>query len=128
MAGRCAVGARRATPLPPRPTGPAPLDGRTGPCMLARHAARHAARLVSPPTGGPMSTNATQATLAHHLQAFAEGVDALMTDYVEESVLFTPDGPLRGLDAIRAFFDAFLAAAPPELLAALTLLRQDVER
>jgi len=68
----------------------------------------------------------THATLAHHLQAFTEGVDALMTDYVEASVLFTPDGPLRGLAAIRAFFAGFLATSPPALLAAMTLVRQDV--
>jgi hypothetical protein len=69
----------------------------------------------------------THATLAHHLQAFAEGVDALMSDYVEASVLFTPDGPLRGRAAIRAFFAGFLSTSPPELLAAMTLIRQDIE-
>ena len=69
----------------------------------------------------------TEATLSHHLQAFGEGVDALMLDYTEESVLFTPDGPLQGLEPIRAFFDAFLRTSPPELLGAMTLIRQDIE-
>lgn len=69
----------------------------------------------------------TQATLAHHLESFGEGIDAVMSDYSEESVLFTPDGPVRGLSGIRAFFDAFLTNSPPELLQAITLVRQDVD-
>lgn len=68
----------------------------------------------------------TQDTLARHLQAFTGGVDALMRDYTESSVLFTPQGPLTGLESIRAFFARFLADSPPELLAAMTLVRQDV--
>lgn len=68
----------------------------------------------------------TEATLTHHLQAFAEGFDAIIRDYSPESVLFTPDGPLRGLEPIRAFFDGFLRNSPPELLRAMTLVRQDI--
>ncbi len=41
-------------------------------------------------------------------------------------MLFTQQGPLTGLARIRAFFAGFLASSPPELLAALTLVRQDV--
>jgi hypothetical protein len=70
----------------------------------------------------------TEATLGHHLQAFSEGVDAIMQDYTPESVLFTPDGPLRGLEPIRAFFHGFLTTSPPELLRAMTLVRRDVQR
>lgn len=68
----------------------------------------------------------TQDTLARHLQAFTKGIDAIMRDYTESSVLFTPQGPLTGLERIRAFFAGFLADSPPELLAAMTLVRQDV--
>jgi hypothetical protein len=68
----------------------------------------------------------TQDTLARHLQALSEGVDVIMRDYTESSVLFTQQGPLTGLASIRAFFAGFLADSPPELLAAFTLLRQDV--
>ena len=50
-----------------------------------------------------------------------------MRDYTEASVLLTPDGPLKGLGPIRGFFGAFFASAPPELIQALTLIRQDVE-
>jgi hypothetical protein len=68
----------------------------------------------------------TEATLSHHLQSFSEGVDAIMLDFVPESVLFTPDGPLKGLEPIRRFFDGFLRSSPPELLAAMTVTRQDI--
>ena len=69
----------------------------------------------------------TETTLGHHLQAFSVGLDAIMQDYTESSVLFTPDGPLAGLSAIRAFFDGFLRSSPPELLQAMSLVRQDVK-
>lgn len=69
----------------------------------------------------------TEATLARHLQAFTQGVDAIMRDYTEGSLLMTPDGPVKGLGAIRAFFEGFFASAPPELIQALTPIRQDVD-
>jgi hypothetical protein len=69
----------------------------------------------------------TEDVLAHHLQAIPEGVDSIMRDYAEDSVLFTPDGALRGLEGIRAFFTGFLGSSPPELIQALTLLRQEID-
>ena len=69
----------------------------------------------------------TEATFHRHVQAFSAGVDAIMADYTPESVFFTPDGPLRGLMPIRAFFDAFLTTSPPELLRAMTVVRLDVD-
>ena len=68
----------------------------------------------------------TETTLRHHLQSFAEGVDAIMQDNIPESVLFTPSGPIQGLEPIRGFFDDFLRTSPPELLRAITLVRQDI--
>ena len=68
----------------------------------------------------------TEATLSHHLQAIAQGIDAIMEDYTEESVLFTPDGPFRGRAGIRGFFEGLLASSPPELIQAMTVTRMDV--
>ncbi len=52
----------------------------------------------------------TQAVLDHHLAAFRAGdVDAVMEDYVEESVMVTPEGEIRGLAALRETFSAFFA-------------------
>ena len=49
-------------------------------------------------------SNATQAVLQRHLQSAGKGVDAVMADYLEESILITPDATHRGLAQIRSFF------------------------
>ena len=48
----------------------------------------------------------TEKVLAHHLESFGKGdVDEIMADYTDESVLYTPDGPLKGLAEIRPLFE-----------------------
>ena len=69
----------------------------------------------------------TEATLSRHFQAFTKDVDALMADYTPDSVLFTPNGPLRGLEPIRGFFSEVLRTSPPELIRAMTPIRQDID-
>lgn len=55
----------------------------------------------------------TSQVLTHHLTAFGNNdLDEIMKDYTEESELFTPTGPLSGLEAIREFFEAFFIAIP----------------
>lgn len=50
----------------------------------------------------------TKEVLDHHLQAFGAGnVDEIMKDYTEESVLHTPDGSIRGLEALRGAMGGF---------------------
>jgi hypothetical protein len=50
-------------------------------------------------------TAATQDVLTHHLDCFGKGdLASTMTDYTDESRFFTPDGMLRGSEAIRLFF------------------------
>ena len=39
--------------------------------------------------------SATQAVLQRHLQSAGESVDAVMADYLEESILITPDATYR---------------------------------
>jgi hypothetical protein len=73
------------------------------------------------------TTKQTEATLAHHLQAFGEGVDALLLDYTEDSVIFTEDGLVHGLAGARSFFEAFIDSLPEGFGDAFTLVRQDVE-
>jgi ketosteroid isomerase-like protein len=52
----------------------------------------------------------TQQILEHHLKAFGDGdLEGILEDYTEVSVLFTPDGLLRGPGEIRPLFEAFLA-------------------
>ena len=50
-------------------------------------------------------TAATEEILTHHLNCFGKGdLGGIMADYNDESRLFTPDGMLRGSEAIRRFF------------------------
>jgi ketosteroid isomerase-like protein len=49
-----------------------------------------------------------------------------MADYTEHSVLFTPNGPLKGLAAIRGFFEHTASASAPDLFQAPTVVRQDI--
>ena len=52
----------------------------------------------------------TKDVLDHHLKCFDErDLKGILSDYAPGAVLFTPDGPLRGADAIRSFFQGLLA-------------------
>ena len=49
----------------------------------------------------------TKDVLDHHVKCFGEGdLKGILSDYAPDAVLFTPDGPLRGHDAIRPLFQA----------------------
>jgi ketosteroid isomerase-like protein len=52
----------------------------------------------------------TNDVLEHHLQCFGGGdLEGILSDYTADAVLFTPDGPLIGPDAIRPLFEAMFA-------------------
>jgi ketosteroid isomerase-like protein len=52
----------------------------------------------------------TKDVLEHHLKSFGEGdLKGILSDYAPGAILFTPEGPLRGIDAIRPLFQAMLA-------------------
>ena len=52
----------------------------------------------------------TKDVLDHHLKCFGEGdLEGILSDYAPSTVLFTPDGPLRGADAMRPLFQAMIA-------------------
>ncbi len=52
----------------------------------------------------------TKDVLEHHLQCFGAGdLEGILSDYAADAVLFTPDGPLIGPDAIRPLFEAMFA-------------------
>jgi ketosteroid isomerase-like protein len=69
----------------------------------------------------------TKDVLDHHLKCFGEGdLKGLLSDYAPGTVLFKPDGPLRGADAIRPFFQAlFEEFGKPG--AAFSLKQQSIE-
>jgi ketosteroid isomerase-like protein len=48
--------------------------------------------------------------LDQHLKCFGENdLDGVVADYSPDAVLFVPDRSLKGLDAIKPFFQAFFA-------------------
>lgn len=52
----------------------------------------------------------TSAVVENHLKCFGEGdLDGILSDYAPDAVLITPDGILRGREAIRSLFVAMLA-------------------
>ncbi len=68
----------------------------------------------------------TEQVLAHHLSAFAVGVDEIMKDYTDESALIAPEGTYRGLVEIRAFFQGFVDKFPAEAWESFQILRTEV--
>ena len=48
--------------------------------------------------------------LDQHLKSFgANDLDGLLADYSSNAVLFVPDRPLKGPDAIKSFFQVFFS-------------------
>jgi hypothetical protein len=68
----------------------------------------------------------TEKTLDHHLGAFAQGLDELLRDYDETSVLVTLDKTYTGLSQIRGFFKAFIDGADPKFWEAFKILNRTV--
>jgi len=58
-----------------------------------------------------INEDTTQSVLEHHWETFVNNdLEGVMEDYVEESVLITPDATYRGLEEIRQnFINAFKA-------------------
>jgi ketosteroid isomerase-like protein len=52
----------------------------------------------------------TKEVIDNHLACFGQrDLDGILSDYAPGAILFTPEGPLRGLEAIRGLFVAMLA-------------------
>lgn len=86
-----------------------------------------AAKAKDKPAAAANAAAATQKTFAHHLGAFADGLDAVMTDYSDRSILITPTKTYRGKQEIRAFFDAFMKGAEPGFWQAFKIRTQLVD-
>jgi len=55
----------------------------------------------------------TKHLLDHHLSAFIEtDAEEIIKDFTEQSELLTPQGSLKGLSAIRSFFEEIFKAVP----------------
>ncbi|MCK4783829.1 MAG: nuclear transport factor 2 family protein [Desulfobacteraceae bacterium] len=68
----------------------------------------------------------TEAAITRYVEAIKSGdIEAVMNLFTDESVLFTPDGLLEGLEAIRGNFEVFFNN-PPEYRQAIEVIRQDI--
>ena len=72
-----------------------------------------------------------QALVDRHLAAAAaRDVDAMIADYAEDVILYTPRGPVKGRSALRTYFDIFfgqMEMSEPGNDSSRTLLRRDVD-
>lgn len=74
------------------------------------------------------TTKQTESTLKRHGQALISGdIDAILSDYTEDSVMYTPGGPVRGLAQLREAFVRFVRNLPPDFWETSEMVRQDVE-
>ena len=52
----------------------------------------------------------TKDVIDHHLRAFGQrDLEGVLSDYAPGAVFFTPNGPLRGIDAIKPLFQTMIA-------------------
>ena len=73
-------------------------------------------------------TKETNAVLDNHLDAGLRGdLDAVLSDFSEDSVLFLPQGPIRGIAGLREFYESLLSHPPAGFPKAFKLLRRDVD-
>ncbi|MDP8929685.1 MAG: nuclear transport factor 2 family protein [Actinomycetota bacterium] len=56
----------------------------------------------------------TDAVVDHHLRAFYQGIDPILDDYTDDSVLITNKTTYKGLAEIRSFFTDLIADLPDE--------------
>ena len=63
----------------------------------------------------------TQEVLNHHLQSLNEGIDSILSDYIEKSMIMTPQGTFKGLSAIREFFTNMIQNLPEGFMEALKI-------
>jgi ketosteroid isomerase-like protein len=76
---------------------------------------------------GTVVARTAKEILEHHLKALgAEDIDAIVSDYDDNSVLLTQQGVTRGLGEIREFFAGALKAAPG-LANAIVIDNQEIE-
>jgi hypothetical protein len=68
----------------------------------------------------------TVAVLKNHLRAATVGVEAVMDDYTEQSVLITHEATYRGLAGIRSFFTALFRDLPSGFFESMKIRREEV--
>jgi hypothetical protein len=86
--------------------------------LTRRGTMSNAAKTARPSTAG--------AVLQNHLRAATVGVDAVMQDYTDQSVLVTHDATYRGLEEIRGFFSTLFRELPAGFFDEMKMIRQEI--
>ncbi|OOG27200.1 hypothetical protein B1C78_04265 [Thioalkalivibrio denitrificans] len=71
-------------------------------------------------------SSSTQTVLDNHLQATGIGIDAIMEDFGETSVLITEETIYRGPDEIRHFFNTLFESLPDTFIERFTVTRREI--
>lgn len=71
-------------------------------------------------------TTPTKHVLHSHLEAARTGVEAIMRDYTDDSVLISQDATYRGRREIRGFFEVLFDALPERFFDHATIDRQEI--
>jgi hypothetical protein len=72
------------------------------------------------------NATSTEAVLGRHLRAATVGVDAILEDYTEQSVLVTHDATYRGRAEIRRFFTGLFEVLPEGFFSTMRVTRQEI--
>lgn len=67
----------------------------------------------------------TQEVVEHHLQAFGEGLDSILSDYNDESCIISQKGTFRGSTEIRTFFESFVSGLPEGFMEAFKVTKME---
>ncbi|HEX9660335.1 MAG TPA: nuclear transport factor 2 family protein [Rhodothermales bacterium] len=73
-----------------------------------------------------MKNRTTAQVLDHHLKAMKVGVDEIMKDYDDDSVVMTPQGTFKGADALRNGFGALISSFPDGFWDSFTVFHTEV--
>ena len=67
-----------------------------------------------------------EAVVNHHIQAIMKrDLEAVISDYREDAVVFSPQGPVAGRDAIRELTASFMELVTDEFVKNFKTIRQD---
>jgi ketosteroid isomerase-like protein len=74
------------------------------------------------------SVDSVETVFARHLKnVMAHDLEGIMADYSDDAVFFTPQGPVQGTAALRAFFsDVVLPLLDDNFVKNMKVLRQDI--
>ncbi len=69
----------------------------------------------------------TQEVLDHHLGAFNQGLDSILSDYNDDSCVISQQGSFHGLSDIRDFFTAYIKGMPEGMMDAFNVTESIVD-